>query len=679
VPYRLLADSGDTLVFDTSAAISESSLRQDSDKSATSHPQRAEKSSDKSSTVTVDKMVVTAGRIREYTPSKVTLDAKNFSGRYIDLQSVLETVSGVTIGNRGGFGHYADVSIRGSAPSQVQVYLDGVPLNGASGNPVDISKIPFSSLQTICIYKTTPPLEIFGDNAGGVLNLTTNSTKDAATASMEVGSYGYREGSAMLTKTMGRMNHCLSVNYGWADNDYPYTDSVVTHSSTVATDDSQKTMDNNFYSTLSSLYQNTFRINDRNKLTSQLSVFVTDEGIYYLPMAGLNDGTVRNNTVALLESYAATLDKNLSITVAAKAQTQDEAFRRFQKYYLTTPTMHDVSQPYGSLEGIIQESFGDHALLKGILSASYNGFEYNNLLTPADQIQPHYVRLTGKAGMEANVYVCKEITARLGGIYRYEVDSANDSLTTYGTAVPGGGMTKKGFPAGFAELRFQPFNCLGILASIQYGSRSPGFSEKYGLGAHVSGNPALRPETRLEYDLGFSFIRHCIALSGAIFASATRDKIVYVNHSTMFTPMNVSDINGWGVENDATLMPFSWVSVVNSVTYMENIVRSDLYSSWNGKDEPLQPRFTDNLTIKLSYKNWYASHSARFVSRYFTGFDNLDTMQQSKPQLNASIGCTFWEHFDISYRIENYLNVQNYDFQRPLPGLSQYAVLKCTF
>ena len=630
------------------------------------------------STTVVDKMVVIGSRIKEYTPSKVTLDAKDFSGRYVDLQSVLETVSGVMICDRGGFGHYADVSIRGSSPSQVQVYLDGIPLNGATGSAVDVSKIPLSSLQGISIYKTAPPLEIFGDNAGGVINLTTDANKDATTASLEAGSFGYREGSAMITKTLGPMIHRLSVSYGWADNDYPYTDSLVTHGPTVASDDLPKTMDNNSFSTFSSMYSNTYTINEHNKLTSQLSATVTDEGIFYLPMADSNDGTVRNSKLSLVESYAATINSHIWAILTACGKTEDELFKRFQRFYLTTPISLDISQPHGSLAGIIKGGLGDHLLLTGILSASYDGFDRDNLLAPANQIEPHYFRLTGKAGGEAKIYFCKALSARIGCLYRYEIDSANDSMTSFGP-VAGGGITKKGFPGGFSELRYQPIGCMGLLASIQYSSRSPGFSEKYSEGAHVTGNPSLRPETRLEYDLGFSFLKPCIALSGAVFWNSTKDKIVYVGHSLMFTPTNVSDVNGWGVESDAAITPFSWLSVVNSVTYMENVVHSDVYPSWNGRDEPLVPRFIDNLNIKFMYKNWYASHSARFVSRYFTNFDNLDTIQQIKPQLNAGVGCTLGEHFDLSYRIENYLNVQDYDFQRPLPGLSQYVVLKCTF
>jgi hypothetical protein len=621
-------------------------------------------------------MVITATRIKEYSPSKVTLDAKDFSGKYLDLQSALETVSGVTITNTGGFGHYSDVSIRGSSPSQVQVYLDGIPLNGATGNAVDISKIPFSSLQTISIYKSTPPIEVFGDNAGGVIDLTTDAHKDATMASAEVGSFGYREGSALISKTIGPVAHRLSVNYGWADNDYPYTDSIVTLGPFVPADDSLKKMDNNYYSTFSSTYANTFSINDHNTLTSQFSAIVTNEGIFYLPAAGLNDGNSSSSKLSLVESFITSMDSSITIQLTAKGKTENEQFRRFQPFYLGSgPFLHDISQPFVAMEGLIKGRFTDYCNLIGFASAGYNGFVYDNLLFPTDHLQPRYFRLTGKGGVESDVNFGKYVSARIGGIYRYEVDSTNDSMTSLGP-VPGGGITKNGFPGGFSELCYRIFDGLGLITSIQYSSRSPGFSEKYSEGANVSGNPALRPETRMEYDVGFSFLHPHIALSSAIFSSTTKDKIIYtMNAARMFIPKNVSDVNGLGLENDITLTPFPWISIANSFTFTENIVHSDMYPSWDGKDEPLLPRFIDNVNIKLTYKNWYMSHLAHFSSRYFTDFDNTDSVRM-KPRLSASMGCLLGGHFDFSYRIENYLNVQDYDFQRPLPGLSQYVVLK---
>ncbi|HUI90608.1 MAG TPA: TonB-dependent receptor [Chitinivibrionales bacterium] len=626
----------------------------------------------------IDRMVVTGARVREFTPSRVIMESKNFSGRYADLQSALETVSGVTVGNRGGFGHYADASIRGGSPSQVQVYLDGVPLNGATGESVDISKIPLPSLETVTVYKAAPPLEFFGDNAGGVIELSSGAKKDAASVLLEAGSFGYRIGSAVLVKTLGRMTHRLSVNCGWADNNYPYTDSSVTHGQTIAADDSQKTMDNNFFSTFSSAYSNVFRIDDRNTLTSHVSARVTNEGLFYLPQAGLNDGTVKDNLVSLVESYAATVNPKLMIMVTAKAKTDEQKFQRSRPYYLTTPISTDVSQPFGSLDGVVKWTVGNRVNATGLLSGSYDGFDYTNLLAPASQVQSRFIRLVGKAGAEADVHFLDNLSARIGGIYRYQIDSTNDSISSYGP-VAGGGISKKGFPNGFSEVNYHPCSWLSILGGAQYSSRSPGFSELYSQSATVRGNPALLPETRLEYDVGLSVLRPRLALSASVFWDDTRNKIVYIGHNLVFSPMNASEVQGWGIESDAAVTALPWVTISNSVTYMENIVRSDLYSAWNGTDEPLQPRFKDCLTIKLTYKNWYASHSARFVSRYFTNFGNTDSVVQDVPQLNAAIGCTVGDHFDVSYRIENYLNVRDYDFQRPLPGLTQYAVLKCAF
>jgi outer membrane cobalamin receptor len=679
-PQWLLADTNDTLAFDTSAVISDSSSGHNSTLVTTTNAQRTISRIDTTGILKLDKLIVAANRIKEFTPSKVTLNAKNFSGKYVDLQSLLETISGITISNRGGFGHYADASIRGSSPSQVDVYLDAIPLNGATGGAVDISKIPFSSLQTISIYKATPSIEFFGENAGGVINLTTDASKDATTASVEVGSFGYRIGSAMICKTIGPMVHRLSVSYGWADNNYPYTDSVVTRGPTVANDDSVKIMDNNFFSTFSSMYSNTITFDNHTKLTSQFSAIVDNEGIFYLPEAGSNDGNIRNSKIALVESYKTSIDSNICIALTAKGKIENKHFRRFQPFYLSPPgggaVLHDIVQPFGSLESIIKCNLSDYLLLTGILSASYDGFDYNNLLVPKGQTQPRYSRITGKAGIEADIHLFKNFSARVGGIYKYEIDSTNDSITLFGSYVPHGKSVKEGFPGGFSELHYQLFDCLGIIASVQYSSRSPGFSEKFSEGAYFSGNPALRPETRLEYTIGFSFLKPYLALSSAFFASTTKDKIIYTMTSHMFVPKNISDVNGWGLESDATLTPFPWLSIVNSFTYMENIIHSDIYPSWNANDEPLLPRFLDNLSVKFIYKNVYADHSARFSSRYFTDYDNTVKVLQTKPQLNASIGCDLGEHFDFSYRIENYLNIQDYDFQRPLPGMTQYAVLK---
>jgi outer membrane cobalamin receptor len=629
-------------------------------------------------------IVVTAKRFTKYTPSQRVLEAKDFSGKYQDLQSVLETVSGVSVRDMGGFGHYAEAAIRGSSPNQVQVYLDGIALNGSTGNAVDISKIPLSTLQKITVYKNTPSIEFFGDNAGGVINLTTTTVREAQAASLEIGSFGYRAGNAMIDKKIGRMTHRFSVNYGYADNDYPYiNDRGTTLGPAARDDDTAETMDNNFFSIFSSQYANVWEINDRNKLTSQLSAMVTDEGIFYFPQADSNDGSIKNSKLALIETYETAVDSALAFTFRLKLKTEDELFQRFTPFYLYPPPVrirHETRQPYAGIEGIVKGKNGDHFSFTGIVSGSYNGFNFKDLYLQGDVTRPYFFRLSGKIGAEAGITLRENLIARLGGLYRYEVDFSNGKFY-YSGFVPGGQRTNEGFPCGFSEVAYEPLDDLNLLASVRYSSRSPGFSEKFSMGANYAGNSDLRPETRLEYDIGFAVNKPPIALSASFFTSDTKNKIIFtMNSQHMFVPQNMNEVAAWGVESDLTVAPVDWFVLTNSATYMENIIRSSAVTYWVGNDEPLQSRFSDELGIKFTYKKIYAGHSARVVSPYFLGPDNIAKISHNKPELNASIGIVPDKHFDCSYRLENYMNVQDYDFpDRPIPGIRHYVVVKCNF
>jgi hypothetical protein len=629
----------------------------------------------------LDKMVVLGKR----TPLQTVLDAKDFSGKFTDLQSALQSVSGVTVRSLGGFGHYAEASIRGSSPNQIQVFLDGIPLNGSTGSAVDLSKIPFSALQKITIFKNAPSIEIFGDNAGGVISLTSSTTTDVASASGEVGSFGYRAGSALLEKRLGKMTHNFSINYGYADNSYPYVnDRGTTIGPNAHNDDTLENMDNNFFSSLSSMYSNRWDISGTCNLASQLCATVTDEGIFYFPQADSNDGHIRNTKLYLIESFNSALGPNASLRITAQGKTDNELFQRFRPFYLfVLPTRHEIDRPYGSVDVFVKEQFGRTIAISGILKGSYDGFTFTDLYSPDNRMRPHFYRISGKAGIEADVSIIEKISARIGGLYRLELDSTNGKFYFSGF-LPGGTSSFHAFPNGFSEVTYEPANGLALVADARYASRSPGFSEKFSLGATYSGNADLRPETRLEGSIGFSINKPFMSFSGSLFGSNTKDKIVFLMNSLhLFVPQNLDDVKGWGFESDLTFAPLDWVSMTNNLTYMENTIYSSGVSSWIGKEEPLVPRISDDFSIRFSYKKLYAWHSMHFISPYFLSPDNVQPIYHSEPELTARIGIVPDKdrHFDLSLRLENYLNVQNYDFPDgpPLPGIRYFFVLKYDF
>src|SRR5262249_60831722 len=85
---------------------------------------------------------------------------------------VLSQAVGVHVRQFGGLDAYSGRSVRGSDATQVAVYLDGVPLNQAQYGVVSASDLPAASLESIEVYRGTPPLA-FGNPAPRPINLIT--------------------------------------------------------------------------------------------------------------------------------------------------------------------------------------------------------------------------------------------------------------------------------------------------------------------------------------------------------------------------------------------------------------------------------------------------------------------------------------------------------------------------
>jgi outer membrane receptor protein involved in Fe transport len=107
-----------------------------------------------------------------------------------DLAGVLDTASGTTIRRLGGLGDFAAVSLRGSTFRQVEVHLDGVPLNPDGGSAVNLSELPVSAFDRVEVYRGLAPVAFGSGAIGGVLNLVTPTRPAPASVSARLGSFG---------------------------------------------------------------------------------------------------------------------------------------------------------------------------------------------------------------------------------------------------------------------------------------------------------------------------------------------------------------------------------------------------------------------------------------------------------------------------------------------------------
>ncbi len=107
-----------------------------------------------------------------------------------DVAEVVGGVAGATVQRLGGPGDFSAVSIRGSTLKQVQVYLDGVPLNPDGVSIVNLSELPLQAFSRVEVYEGNAPLALGASPMGGVVNLVTRDLPPQPTlVSVTAGSF----------------------------------------------------------------------------------------------------------------------------------------------------------------------------------------------------------------------------------------------------------------------------------------------------------------------------------------------------------------------------------------------------------------------------------------------------------------------------------------------------------
>ena len=118
-----------------------------------------------------------------------------------DVAELLDTTTGVTVSRLGGLGDWSGVSIRGSSFRQVQVLLDGVPLNPDGSAAVNLAELPLEGLSRIEVYRGNAPARFGATAMGGVVNLVTSPDGLRPGVRAAVGSHRTGKGGAQLGET----------------------------------------------------------------------------------------------------------------------------------------------------------------------------------------------------------------------------------------------------------------------------------------------------------------------------------------------------------------------------------------------------------------------------------------------------------------------------------------------
>jgi len=621
----------------------------------------------------LDTMVVRSRPFERLGPSSISLDAADLRGKYLDLGSVLENVAGVTVQRVGGVGEYAAVSIRGSSTQQVEVLLDGVPMNSAVGGAADIGKVPLGAVQNVAVHREIAPLEYFAMNAGGVIQISTVPTRDISQGSCEFGSFGYHKAGLLARRSIGITSHSLVFDYASAKNNYPYyfDDSPYNRGDEVIANKPN----NDFFST-SATYGGTVHLNTDNmmRLTGSYSQF--EEGLFaYQDPRAPASARLRGRTANGSLRYEATPGTRWSAVVQAAGRFKTQRLiDQGGSFYLGGDKDYEERFPYASGLATLSRQVGSFISATAIVAADYERYGIENFLNKSGLPSPGARRSQGLAGFELSART-DALQAGVEFVERMQRDY-NEGYYLFGVFYGGKPLAWESLPAGQIHVQWRANPQLAVTAAGKWVKRSPNFTEKFGLFGNYAGNPALKPETRVEASLGASVKLRLVESSLSVYIGQTRDQIVALMQSQrVFVPRNYDAIVHAGAEWDAAVTPWKWLNLSNSLTLCTNRISQAADASLVGNQEALQPQFIDCVRATGSLHGFSLGHSLLVRSRYYLSMANTQRSDQEDPVAGAYAAYTFRQHAAVTFRVDNYLNVINDDFfGSPLPGRAFYLI-----
>jgi len=179
--------------------------------------------------VDLDEVVVSASRspkLHSEVARVITIIPKTHiqSGAVQSLQEILEYALNVDVRQRGVNGVQADVSIRGGSFDQTLFLLNGIPINDPQTGHHNLNlPVDLESIDRIEIL-SGPASRIFGPNAfSGAINIITNSeSAKKINIALSGGQHYFYNGSATMQYSIGKTNHFIAFStkgsQGYADN-----------------------------------------------------------------------------------------------------------------------------------------------------------------------------------------------------------------------------------------------------------------------------------------------------------------------------------------------------------------------------------------------------------------------------------------------------------------------------
>ena len=602
------------------------------------------------------------------------IEAERLRNGFTSLPEVLEQEVGVQMRSTGGVGSLSTVVLRGASNEQVVIYLDGVPLNDASGGPVDLSSISVDSIERIEIYRGSTPMVLGNPSIGGAVNIITrrsdgNANRMSATAASF---HTYKlSGSSSLSYEKDEV--LLSASYLQSENDFSFVNDNGTQFNP-ADDRTEKrnndgvkhlTILSNWKHKISSKYDTEFRLDafDRNKEIPSVS---------NSPDVQTSLDTRQLNSLGQFNAHdvwADDIDLNLKLFATHKDEVFDDSLAQVGFFSQHTESVTNKIGTQFYIE--INQQQSQWKLLTALSQETYDSESTQDLVESGTNTRDR-LELSAE---KVSYFDQQRLIINL--ILRYQLlfDELSAVSDSFGNVTPGT-ETSYELPSPQLGAKYRFNKRTHATANVGIYNRAPSFFELFGGDGLLLGNPDLKQETSLNTDIGLTYNwykpyswLHDSEIYLGLFYNRIEDLIVRIyNGQGIGVPENISDAEIQGLETTIKIYPAERHSINANISLIDSINKTDV-QSFNGKVLPGYYQQSLSLRYAYSLKRWLYSAEADIKRNMY--YDRSNLLKGDDVNL-LNIGVRhYFKKSNIDFRINNILD-ENIEYfrNRPTPGLN---------
>ncbi len=631
--------------------------------------------------------------VRDTSTFATVVDTRETTARVETVADLLTESVGVQVRQFGGLGAFSTVSIRGSTPNQVDIFLDHVRLNQANAGLVDLGDLPLDNIERIEIYRGFAPLQLGAGSIGGAINLVTRQVTDQPhnRASLSYGSFDTRKVSLYRSQRFPtrHLGYLALFNYTESDGDFEFFDDNGTRFNT--RDDEIATRTNNDF--------RSFNVSAKGEitlaqwaLTLSNDFFTKDQGVNGL--SNLQSEArlgVNRNVVTLLAKRQGFPTTATDIRFQLAHTWQHERFEDLRGNITGGPEDEDSTSHIWSVQGLLNWYLDDGSQIAGpMLEWRYETLRTINKLPeirglPADR-GPLQRRVNVIVALQDEILLFDERLA-LRPLLRYQYVSSRfgdqPNFNRFTTDIPNQDRAHNVSPSLGIKINLASF--FHIKANAGRFHRIPTLLELFGDRGITIGNPKLDTETSINWDVGWTLelpgdaVIDRLFLEYAYFGSRADDLIVFVQNSQASARAeNIGAADIWGHEVSWSVSAWSHLRFYGNYTFQSAKDASETIS--RGNQLPGRPRHELHQGIEGFIRLGKLSYELDYISQNFLDRANFRPVNH---RLLHNIRLTLTplgKRLKLTFEAKNLTDNQVGDFRGfPLPGRSFFRTVEGRF